>query len=299
MKQTATQLTIKTIGINLLLSLFKLTAGIMSHSNAMISDAVHSASDVFSSVIVMIGIHLSQKESDKTHPYGHERFECIAAILLAVCLALTGLAIGKTAIESLFIPQQVNPGSLALWAAMISIFIKEIMYWVTRFHALKLDSNALMADAWHHRSDALSSIGALIGIAGARLGIPLCDSIASFIICLFILKAAFDIFKDAMNQMVDHSCDAQTETAIKQLVMSFRDVIQIDSFQTRMFGNKIYVDLEISVDASKTFIEAHDLTENLHHKIESSFPRIKHVMIHVNPYSNNHSENDISYNDEK
>ncbi len=284
-KQTATQLTLKTIYVNLLLSVFKLAAGIMAASNAMISDAVHSASDVFSSILVIIGIHYSQKESDDTHPYGHERFECIAAILLAVCLALTGLGIGKNALQNLYAPLPSIPDALALWAAGISICTKEIMYWVTRFYAIKLDSSALMADAWHHRSDAFSSIGALAGIAGARLGFPLCDPIASLIICLFILKAAFDIFKDAANKMVDHSCDPNTETSIRELILSYPDVICIDCLQTRMFANKIYVDLEISVDASSSLTKAHDLAEEIHHAIEVKFPKVKHVMIHINPHS--------------
>ena len=279
--QLATKITINTIVINLILSLFKLFAGLYAHSNAMISDAVHSASDVFSSFVVLIGIHFSHKESDRNHPYGHERFECVAAIVLAVILAITGCTIGIKSIA----PQTeiITPGIMALSAAAVSILVKEAMYWYTRYYALKLDSGALMADAWHHRSDALSSIGALIGIAGTRLGYPLCDAIASFIICLFILKAAFDIFKDAIDKMIDKSCDEYTEQLIKEVILSHPDVLSIDFFQTRLFGNKIYIDLEISVDAQLTFKQAHDCSENIHTTIEKQFPKVKHIMIHVNP----------------
>ena len=286
MKHTAVIITSYTIFINLLLSIFKFIAGIFAHSQAMISDAVHSASDVFSSIVVIIGIHYSEKEADRNHPYGHERFECVAAIILSVVLAATGLMIGKNACLSFLSPQSnINiPGTLALCAAAISIFVKEAMYWYTRFYALKLDSSALMADAWHHRSDALSSVGALIGIAGARMGFLWCDAFASFIICIFILKAAYDIFKDALDKMVDHSCDFETEDAIKNCILSHDGVYDIDFLQTRMFGNKIYVDLEISTDGNSSLIEAHLLAEQIHSTIETEFPKVKHIMIHVNPH---------------
>ena len=157
---------------NGVLTVFKLLAGILAHSGAMISDAVHSASDIFSSVIVIIGVKLAAKESDKDHPYGHERFECVAAIVLAVILLVTGLFIGHTAIEQIAAPTPVStmPGLLALVAALVSIAGKEGMYWYTRFYAKRLDSGALMADAWHHRSDALSSVGALLGILMGSVG---------------------------------------------------------------------------------------------------------------------------------
>ena len=277
----ATKITLHTIIINLLLSLVKLSAGLFSHSAAMISDAVHSASDVFSSLVIIIGIQLAQKESDRNHPYGHERFECVAAIVLSVVLAITGFFIGINSIT------QSNPttfpGPMALYAAILSIIVKEGMYWYTRFYALKLDSSALMADAWHHRSDSLSSIGALIGIAGSRLGYPICDELASFVICLFILKAAYDIFKQAIDQMIDKSCDELTEQKIKEVILSHQGVQHIDFFQTRLFASKIYVDVEISVDASSTLIEAHALSETIHYSIEQQFPKVKHIMIHVNP----------------
>ena len=199
---------------NVLLSVVKLLAGIIAHSNAMISDAIHSASDVFSTVIVIIGIKLASRESDKEHPYGHERLECVAAIVLAMILFLTGLGIGAEAFKNIVSGNYSNlqvPGIMALFAAIVSIVSKEGMYWYTRYYAKKIDSSALMADAWHHRSDAFSSIGALIGIAGARLGFPVMDSVASLVIFVFIVKAALDIFKDAMDKMVDHSCDEETE----------------------------------------------------------------------------------------
>ena len=252
-QEIANKVSFITIIENAVLSLLKLLAGIIAHSSAMISDAVHSASDVFSTVVVIIGIKLASKEADKEHPYGHERMECVAAIILSVVLFITGLGIGGGAVKNIIQGNYSNlqvPGVLALVAAIVSIAAKEGMYWYTRHYAKLIDSSALMADAWHHRSDAFSSVGALIGIAGARLGFPIMDSIASLVIFVFIAKAALDIFKDAMDKMVDRSCDEETEEKIYDCVMKNDKVLGIDLLQTRVFGNKIYVDVEIQADGS-------------------------------------------------
>lgn len=275
-----------TIIQNILLSVFKLFAGIFAHSNAMISDAIHSASDVFSTIVVIIGVRLASKDSDKEHPYGHERLECVAAIILAVVLLFTGLEIGSQAFKDIIHGNYGKlevPGMLALIAAGVSIVTKELMFWYTRYNAKKIDSGALMADAWHHRSDALSSVGALIGIGGAMMGFPVMDSIASLVIFVFIAKAAFDIFKDAMDKMVDHSCDEATEKEIYDVAIAHKEVLGIDLLQTRIFGNKIYVDVEIQVNATYTLQKAHDIAEEVHENIEQKFPKVKHVMVHVNP----------------
>jgi cation diffusion facilitator family transporter len=286
-QKTANRVALVSIIGNIVLSLFKLLAGILANSGAMISDAVHSASDVFSSIIVIIGIHISSKASDKDHPYGHERLECVAAIVLASILFITGLSIGINAVRTIAAGNYANlavPGVLALVAAFISIVSKEAMFWYTRINAQRIDSAALMADAWHHRSDALSSIGALIGIAGARCGFPIADSIASLAICFFIAKAAYDIFHDAIDKMVDHACDESFENEIRSCVSAETGVMRIDVLRTREFGNKIYVDIEIAADGNKTLREAHAIAENVHDRIESQFPKVKHVMVHVNPY---------------
>lgn len=275
-----------TITVNILLSVIKLIAGIIGHSNAMISDAIHSASDVFSTFVVLIGIKLSTKKADREHPYGHERLECVAALLLAFVLFITGLGIGYDALKNIIQGNYSHlqvPSILALGVAIISILTKEGMYWYTRYHAKKMDSSALMADAWHHRSDAFSSIGALIGILGARLGYPIMDSIASLVIFVFIAKAAYDIFKDAIDKMVDHACDEVTENKLRQLVEQNQNVMHIDLLQTRIFGNKIYVDIEIALDGTLTLQEAHGIAEKVHDDIESYFPKVKHIMVHVNP----------------
>ena len=271
---------------NFALTVFKLSAGILAHSGAIISDAIHSASDVFSTVVVIIGIRISRKESDKNHPYGHERLECVAAIVLATILAFTGLGIGYSALRQIAGGDYANltvPGRLALVAAAVSILVKEAMYQYTRINARRIDSGALMADAWHHRSDALSSVGALIGIGGARLGFPILDPVASVVICVFIEKAAYEIFMDAVDKMVDKACDEETEAALRECAATQEGVLGVDLLHTRVFGNKIYVDIEICADGEETLRRAHETAERVHDSIEKNFPKVKHIMVHVNP----------------
>ncbi|WP_337406051.1 cation diffusion facilitator family transporter, partial [Phascolarctobacterium succinatutens] len=234
---------------NLLLSLGKLVAGFIAQSAAMVSDGIHSASDVFGTLIVMAGVKFSNKASDDDHPYGHERIECIAAILLAIILTIIALLIGYSGYEKIVgDPAELEvPGQLALWAAIISIVAKEAMFWYTRNAAQKINSGALMAEAWHHRSDAMSSVGAFIGILGARMGYPILDPIASLVICVMILYAAYEVFKDSMDKMVDRSCDEETATAMEELVSRVPGVEHLDSLHSRLFGSRIYVDIEISV----------------------------------------------------
>lgn len=284
-EKTATRVSVVSIAGNTALSLVKLLVGILAHSGAMISDAVHSASDVLSSFIVIIGVKLSRRAADREHPYGHERFECVAAIVLAVVLALTGVLIGWQAVDVIRTGSvgQTPPGLAALITAAVSIAVKELMFWYTRHYALLINSAALMASAWDHRSDALSSVGALIGIAGARLGYPIMEPLASLVICAFILKAALDIFRDATDKMVDRACDSETEQRLAECVREQPEILNIDRLQTREFGSRIYVDLEIRLDGSMSLYDAHAIAEQVHDRIEREFPSVKHIMVHVNP----------------
>ena len=285
-EKIAMRVSINTIIGNVVLSAFKLFAGIFANSAAMISDSVHSMSDVLSTIIVMIGVKLAGKTSDKEHPYGHERMECAAAIILAAILFATGIMIGWSGVEKVMEGNDGNltiPGGLALAAAIVSIAAKEAMYWYTRAAAKKTGSGALMADAWHHRSDALSSIGSFVGILGARMGMPIFDPIASIVICLFIIKVAIYIFRDAIRKMTDTSCDDEFVAELRAVVLEQKDVIDIDSMNTRLFGDRIYVDIEISADSKFTLIEAHDVAQRVHDAIERRFEKVKHCMVHVNP----------------
>lgn len=292
-ERLAMQVSINSIIVNLILAIGKLAAGILANSAAMVSDAIHSASDVFSTFIVMAGVKISNKESDAEHQYGHERLECVAAIILAIVLALTGIGIGYAGLEKIIYadPSDLKvPGTLALVAAVISIIVKEGMFWYTKKAAVKINSGALMADAWHHRSDALSSIGSFIGILGARLGYPILDPLASVIICIMIVYAAYDIFKDAIDKMVDRSCDEATINTMIALIKAQNGVDHIDVLHTRKFGSRIYVDVEVSADDDLTLLESHTIAENIHKAIENNFSEVKHCMVHINPCSEIHHD---------
>ena len=285
-ERTAVRVSNVSIIGNAVLSLLKLFAGIFAHSGAMISDAVHSASDVFSSVIVIIGVKMASKESDEEHPYGHERMEPVAAIVLAIVLGIIGLFIGHAALEKLLsgsVEELQIPGILALVAAIVSIASKEAMYWYTRHYAKILDSGALMADAWHHRSDALSSIGSLIGIAGARMGYRWLDPVASLVICVFIEKVAYDIFVSAIKKMVDQACSVEVQQSIIECAKSQPGVLRIGRTQTREFGNKIYVDLEAFADGEITLAKSDEIARNIHDSIEKQFSKVKHIVVVMKP----------------
>lgn len=284
-RKIAMRVSVFTIIGNILLSIGKMIAGIIGNSSAMISDAVHSASDVLSTVVVMVGINISSKKEDNSHQYGHERMECIAAFILAGLLFATGLGIGFSGIEK--ITQDSGhlqaPGMLPLIAAVISIAIKEGMYWYTVRAAKKTNSASLKADAWHHRSDALSSVGSFAGILGARLGFPVLDPIASVLICIMIIKVSYDIVKDAIDKLVDKSCDEETIRKMNTVILEQEGVLGVDLLKTRLFGSKIYVDVEICADGAQTLRQAHEIAENVHLLLEREFPDVKHCMVHVNP----------------
>ena len=271
---------------NVILTAFKLFAGIYGRSGAMVSDAVHSLSDVFATFIAFLGTIMAKRPADEQHPYGHERLECIASVMLGLILLATGIGIGKTGLQIILSGHYETltaPGTIALVAAIVSIITKEGMFRYTKHYAAILKSSAFMADAYHHRSDALSSIGSLIGIGGAMLGFPVLDSVASVIICFFIIKVAYSIIKDAIQNMMDESCGEDYDKNLKDFIEDQDGVEGVDSVQSRRFGNKVYVDLEIRVDGSKTVSEGHEIAENVHDMVEKSFPEIKHIMVHVNP----------------
>lgn len=287
-EKIAVKTAVVTIICNLVLTVFKFVAGFLGHSLAMVSDAIHSASDVFSTVIVIIGIKISAKAADKDHEFGHERYECVAAILLAVLLFATGCGIGYSGIMKIVDGSYKTarlPDYLAMSAAIVSIVVKEAMFWYTWAAAKKTNSGALKADAWHHRSDALSSVGSLVGIVGAMCGVPVLDCVAAIVICLLILKAAVSIFVDAVNKMTDKACDFKTEEEIRQFVSTCVGVKNVDKLMTRLFGNRIYVIVEIACDENLLLKDAHGIAETVHDGVEKNFPLVKHVTVHVNPYS--------------
>ena len=272
-----------TIVVNTILGAIKVIAGIVASSNAMIADGIHSFSDVITTIGVIIGLKLSNKPEDKCHPYGHEKFESISSLFLAIMLFVVAIVIGYSGVRNIVVGQIKNPGVLAVWAAILSIVVKEWMYFYTMKYANKINSSSLKADAWHHRSDSFSSIGALIGIVGARMGWPVLDSVAAIIICIVIMKVAYDVLKQSINQLIDASADEKIISDINEKIHTIEGIRHIDSIKTRQHANRIYVDVEVSVDSKLTVKESHDIAMNIHEGVEEN-EYVKHCMVHINPY---------------
>ena len=291
MRQTETlELAMRTSYVSLAGNVFltagKFIAGVLGNSMVMIADAVHSASDVLSTLVVMLAVKISGKPEDSDHEYGHERFESIGAISLALMLAAIGLGIGFNGLETLLDSEYEGaplPSITALMAAVVSILIKEWMYRYTRRAGELCRSEALIADAWHHRSDAMSSVGSLIGIGASRLGFAFMDALASVVVCVFIIKSAAEIFMAAVNKLTDRACDAEIEESMRRTIEEIEGVLRLDVLKTRQFGSKSYVDVEISVDGDLSLRAAHEIAELVHDRIERDFEDVKHCTVHVNP----------------
>lgn len=281
--EIAKKVSITTIVANILLAIVKIIAGVIGKSSAMMADGFHTLSDVITTVIVLVGIKIANKKADKNHPYGHEKFESVFAKLLSLFLILTGLFIGYEAITILTHKEFTVPGKIALYAAVASILVKEIMYRYTLISAKKIKSTSMEADAWHHRSDALSSIGTFVGILGARLGFPALDPIAGIIVSLLIIKVGVDLYLRSVSELVDEAADSRIVEEIEEKTMSIQGVEKINTLKTRVFGNKIYVDMDIMVDGNITVKEGHNIAEKVHDKLEDEIEEIKHCMIHIEP----------------
>lgn len=279
----ATKVSIITVIINTVLAIFKVIAGIVGKSSAMIADGIHTFSDIATTVVVIIGLKISNKDADEKHPYGHEKFEPEISKIVSLLLAGTGVFLAYNAIQILLSGNLDTPKPIALYAALTSIAVKEAMYWYTIITARKVKSIAMEADAWHHRSDAISSIGTLIGIAGARMGFKFLDPVAGIIVSLILIKVGVEFYLKATDQLVDQSADDEVIEQIKEVAISIEGVKNIHDLKTRKFGNKIYVDIEIQVDKRITVEEGHHIANLVHDSIEDTIEDVKHCMIHVEP----------------
>lgn len=278
--------TVISIIANAALSAVKLAAGAYGHSRALIADAIHSLSDVLATLIVMLALIISGKAPDRNHEYGHQRYESVASLFLSIILGYVGISIGISGAEAIISGSYMSapsPTVLTACAAALSIIVKEIMFRRSMYVAKKEKSNALKADAWHHRSDALSSVGSLAGIILAKLGFPIMDSVAGIAICLFIMKMAVSILIDAVKSLTDCAAPSALETGVREVAASVDGVIRVDELKTRIFGSGFYADIEIVVDGAKTLEEAHGIAERVHDAVESGFHDIWHCMVHVNP----------------
>lgn len=285
-EQTALRISAVNIVINIVLAVVKLTVGAVSHSEALLSDGVHSVTDIFSSLVVMIGVKLSARRSDAKHPYGHERMECVAAVILAVFVGATGIGIGVSGLESILTIRQeapTVPGGAALVTAVAAVLVKEIMFRYTRRAAVKTGSGALMADAWHLRTDALSSLGGFVGVLGANLGLAVLDPAAAVLISMLIIKAALEIFADAMRKMTDRSCDEDLQLRIQEQIAAQEGVEQIEVLKTRLFGNRVYVEVTVGVNGEMSSKAAYEIAQTIHRVIETDFEEVKECAVHIRP----------------
>ena len=273
-----------TIIVNIILAVFKIIAGIVGVSSAMIADGVHTLSDILTTFVVLLGLKISSKEADKGHPYGHEKYESVFAKLLSILLLLTGVFIGYESIKILISGEIRTPKIIALIVAFLSIIVKEGMYWYTIKVAKKIKSISMEADAWHHRSDAFSSVGTFAGVLGARLGFPALDPIAGIIVSCFVIKVGIDLYIKSIKELVDESASEEIIETIKKKTESTEGVRGVKELKTRMFGNKIYVDIEIFVDSNITVEKGHEISEKVHDKLEKDIADIKHCMVHIEPF---------------
>ncbi|MCD8343553.1 MAG: cation diffusion facilitator family transporter [Oscillospiraceae bacterium] len=289
----AERVSVTGIIINGALSVLKLAAGALGHSGALISDGVDSLGDVAGSVIAMTGIRLSERKADKGHPYGHERFECVATLLLSFMLALAGIFMARHGVMSVVSGDYAassGPAALAAAAACVSIAGKLTLSVYTFRRGRELRVSALIAAAENYRADVFVSVGSLVGIAGARLGLPVLDPVMETALSAMVLWSAVSAFREAIGKMTDRSCDEATNNAIYACAAAVEGVMSVDLVRTRQFGSRFYVDVEVSADPKLELHDAHAICQHVHDSIESAFPEVKHCMVHINPYGENEEE---------
>ncbi|MBR3442481.1 MAG: cation transporter [Bacteroidaceae bacterium] len=275
---------------NVLLLTFKFIAGIVGHSSAMIADAIHSLSDFLTDLIVFIFVRISAKPQDDSHDYGHGKFETIASFIIALALmaAATGIIIaGGSKLVAWFNGAQLaTPGMLALWAALLSIAVKEVLYQYTARRGKNLDSPVMVANAWHHRSDALSSVGTAIGIGGAIfLGNrwTVLDPVASIVVGLMLVKVAFNLLKTSVGELTEGSLPAETEDEILGIILSFPDVEQPHNLRTRRIGNRIAIEAHVRMDGNLPLSIVHDRASAIERRLKERFGSKTHITLHMEP----------------
>jgi cation diffusion facilitator family transporter len=281
--------------VNVILLLFKFVAGIVGHSAAMVADAIHSLSDFVTDIIVLVFVHISSKPTDKSHDYGHGKYETLAMTIIGVALLLAAVGIVYSGLTKVILwakgGELEAPGLLALWAALLSVVLKEAVFRYSMRKARQLNSQAVEANAWHHRSDALSSIGTAIGIGGAIfLGqrYTVLDPIASIVVGLFIIKVAIDLLRDGIGDLMEQSLPDAVEDEILQLAGSVPGVTEPHALRTRRLGNHYAIELHILMDDNMTLHDAHEKSEQVENILRQHYGADTHIAVHVEPKSIRH-----------
>ena len=271
--------------VNLGLFFFKGFAGIFGASHAMVADALHTASDLVTSIGVLIGFRIAKQPADAEHPYGHGRAESIMAKLIALALIMMGLKVAYDAVRVIALQDFTVPRQIALWAAIVSILVKEALFQYTYHIGKKISSTSLMADAWHHRSDAISSVAALIGIGGARwLGITILDPIAALVVAILVVKIGFSTFHKAYDELMDASLPKEVMGQIHGLTREIKGVKRIKNIKARKLGIDVFIDMTIDVEPRMSVEEAHKITDQIRRNILYKLTSTKDILIHVEPY---------------
>ena len=275
---------------NVALLTFKFVAGIVGHSSAMIADAVHSLSDFITDIVVLVFVHISAKPQDESHDYGHGKFETIASLFIGLALVAAAMGIMISGILKITAwakgEQLESPGWLALWAALLSIVCKEALYHYTALRGKALSSQALIANAWHHRSDALSSIGAAIGIGGAILlgsRWTVLDPVASVVVGLMLMKVAVELTRASIGELTECSLPKEMEDEIADIVQAFPGVVEPHNLRTRRIGNRIAIELHIRMDGHLSLREAHDSASAIERRLKERFGSATLVSLHMEP----------------
>ena len=271
------------IWVNLFLTIFKIFAGIWGRSQAMLSDGFHSLSDIFASLLTLTSVKISQKPVDKEHPYGHGKAESIAALCISLILFGMAIMLSYRALSAIFLKVVTVPGLLPLWAALISILVKELMFRHAHHIGKKFDNLAVLAMAHDHRADAVSSVAALAGIAGARLGYAVLDPLAGFLVALFILKMGIDIFRPSLGELMDTSLPEDFIDEIKKVTLTIEEIREIDDVKTRRIGWRSSIDLSVKIDADRSIEEGHQISDKIEKLLLQKLKNIGNIMIHINP----------------
>lgn len=280
--------------INILLSTIKISAGFAFASKALIADGLHSVSDMASTIVILISIKVSQSPADKRHPYGHGKAEQIGTTILGFILLFTGLMLIEDTVVNIFSGKIAIPGEITLWVAVLSIFTKEGLYQYTVKIGKKINSKGLIADAHHHRSDALSSIAALIGITGARLGYPIFDPLAGLLVAVFIVKIGIGILNESINELMDGTPDQEKIAEYREIARTVQGVKGVGQIKLRSYGSKVIIDLDVAVEQELSVIEGHRVATDVSDKLREMDANVKDVLVHVDPWQDKEKQLNIS-----
>lgn len=275
------KITLQGVAVNIFLAAVKFVGGVLGKSTALIADSVHSLSDLLTDVVVLFSHRIGQMPKDEGHPYGHGRAETIGAVIIGSAIVLVAMGLAYEVWKVIEMGKLLVPEWMAAVAAALSILTKEVLFHYTKKVGEKINSPAIVANAWHHRSDAISSIACLIGILGAMQGYPLLDPLAGGVVALMIGKAGTDIFFDAMRDLMDSSLQDNEIHRINEIIGSTPGVRQFHDLRTRRIGGQVLIDVHILVDPGISVTEGHNISENVRHKVSQAFPNVQDVLVHV------------------